>query len=101
MKIEIYDLWRNNRTVYFWTLYDGPDGIDKVTGYATTLEETVCKILEWRERIGSDYFDSATEGGLLSGESESETVGDRPTGGSEHGDSGLRDDGDPEGGPSH
>ena len=44
MKIEIYDLWRNGKTTYFWTLYDGPDGIDKVTGYATTLEETVCKI---------------------------------------------------------
>ena len=80
MKIEIYDLWRNGKTTYFWTLYDGPDGIDKVTGYATTLEETVCKVLEWRERIGSDYFDSADE------ETTGDGLGDGSTLGSEHSD---------------
>lgn len=61
MKIEIYDMWRNGHTIYFWTLYDGPDGIDKVTGYATTLEETVCKILDWRQRIGEDYAAACEE----------------------------------------
>jgi len=95
MKVEIYDLWRNGRTIYFWTLYDGPDGIDKVSGYATTLEETVCKVLDWRERIGNDYAESA---GI---ESESQTVGDRAPGGSEHCDSGLGDDRDPAGEPSY
>lgn len=70
MKIEIYDMWRNGHTIYFWTLYDGPDGIDKVTGYATTLEETVCKILDWRQRIANDYIESVGE------EDCSEGVGD-------------------------
>ena len=90
MKIEIYDLWRNGRTVYFWTLYDGPDGIDKVSGYATTLEETVCKVLDWRQRIANDYCGSITE------EECSEAVGGGTPGGSEHSDSGCGDDGDPE-----
>ena len=74
MKIEIYDLWRGGNTVYFWTLYDGPDGIDKVSGYATSLEEAVTKILDWRERIGNDYAESVRE------EIESKTVGDGETG---------------------
>ncbi len=87
MKVEIYDLWRNGRTVYFWTLYDGPDGIDKVSGYATTLEETVCKVLDWRQRIANDYFDSIPE-------NNRETVGDQPSERSEHGDPGCGDDGD-------
>ena len=95
MKIEIYDMWRNGRTIYFWTLYDGPDGIDKVSGYATTLEETVCKILDWRERIGNDYAESVRE------EIESQAMGDRPTGRPKHGDSGCGDDRDPEGEPSY
>lgn len=61
MKIEIFDVWQNGRTVYFWTLYDGPDGIDKVSGCATTLEEVVMKILSWRERIGRDYLESTND----------------------------------------
>ena len=59
MKIEVYDMWRNGRTIYYWTLYDGPDSIDKVSGYATTLEEVVCKILDWRQRICNDYCEAA------------------------------------------
>jgi hypothetical protein len=74
MKIEIYDLWRGGNTVYFWTLYDGPDGIDKVSGYATSLEEAVTKILDWRHRIANDYI------GSLSEEERGETVGDGETG---------------------
>lgn len=70
MKIEIYDLWRGGNTVYFWTLYDGPDGIDKVSGYATSLEEAVTKILDWRQRIANDYI------GSLSEEERGEAVGD-------------------------
>lgn len=91
MKIEIFDVWQNGRTVYFWTLYDGPaDCSDKVTGYATTLEETVSKILEWRERIGRDYLESTID------ETTNERVGNCSSIGSEYGDHRLRDDGDSE-----
>ena len=76
MKIEIYDLWRGGNTVYFWTLYDGPDGIDKVSGYATSLEEAATKILDWRQRIANDYIESIAS----DEESSSETVGDREAG---------------------
>lgn len=97
MKIEIFDLWRNGNTVYYWTLYDGPaDCSDKVSGYATSLEETVCKILEWRQRISNDYFDS-----IDNNESYGKTVGGEPTDGPEHGDPGRGDDRDPEQGPEH
>ncbi len=89
MKVEICDLWKGGRTVYYWTLYDGPDGIDKVSGYATTLEETVCKILDWRQRIANDYCGSIEEVG-----------GGAPIG-LEHGDPGRGDDGNPEQGPEH
>jgi hypothetical protein len=74
MKIEIYDLWRGGNTVYFWTLYDGPDGIDKVSGYATSLEEAVTKILDWRQRIANDYIESLTE------EERHEAMGDGEAG---------------------
>lgn len=87
MKIEIFDVWQNGRTVYLWTLHDGPaDCSDKVTGYAITLEETVAKILEWRERIGRDYLESTID------EATNERVGNRPSVGSEHSDHRLRDD---------
>lgn len=76
MKIEIYDLWRGGRTVYFWTLYDGPDGIDKVSGYATSLEEAVTKILDWRQRIADDYIGSIDS----DQESGSEAMGDGASG---------------------
>ena len=73
MKIEIVNYFANERELYFWTLYDGPDGIDKVTGYATSLEEALCKILEWRQRISYDYIEAIIEG-------SGETVGDGSTG---------------------
>ena len=88
MKVEICDLYRGGRTVYYWTLYDGPDGIDKVSGYATTLEETVCKILDWRQRIANDYCDSIPE-------VYSEEMGFGAVIGPEHGDPGCGDDGNP------
>jgi hypothetical protein len=77
MKIEIYDMWRNGNTVYFWTLYDGPDSIDKVSGYATSLEEVVTKILDWRQRIANDYISSLSEDELS--EAVREAVGDGAT----------------------
>ena len=78
MNIEICDLYRGGQTVYFWTLYDGPDGIDKVSGYATSLEEVVTKILDWRQRIANDYISSLSPEEL--GETVRETVGDGETG---------------------
>ena len=90
MRVEICDLWKGGRTIYYWTLYDGPDGIDKVSGYATTLEETVCKILDWRQRIANDYVESLTD------EERSEAMGGGSPGGPEHGDSGPGVNRDPE-----
>ena len=40
---------------YEWWLWDGPDGIEEVRGYATDLITAFSKILEWHERIASDY----------------------------------------------
>jgi len=59
MKIEIIDTIKNGRITYFWTLWDGPEeSPDRASGYAQTLEEAVCKILEWRIRIGKDNHES-------------------------------------------
>jgi len=57
MLIEVTNHFNNNGSEYFeWTLYDGPDGIEKVHGYATDLVHAFSKIIEWRERIGNDYY---------------------------------------------
>lgn len=40
---------------YEWDLYDGPDGIDHVHGYASDLIQAFSKIVEWQDRIGRDY----------------------------------------------
>jgi hypothetical protein len=56
MKIEINNHYAaDGKEFYYWTLYDGPDGIDEVKGFATDLIEVFSKIIEWRERIGADY----------------------------------------------
>lgn len=56
MKIEIYDRFTGKGRVYYeWSLWDGPNGIDHVHGYATDLVQAFSKILEWKERIGRDY----------------------------------------------
>ena len=99
MNIEICDLYRGGQTVYFWTLYDGPDGIDKVSGYATSLEEVVTKILDWRQRIANDYISSLTPDEL--GEGVREAVGSGPSGGPKQGEDRPGVDGDPEAGPEH
>ena len=88
MKIEISDHFSEGRTVYYWTLYDGPDGIDKVTGYAVSLEEALEKILDWRHRIANDYT-----------EDDGYTMGAGEACGPEHCDPGCGDDGNPEPGP--
>jgi hypothetical protein len=56
MKIEILNPFTpDGKEFYYWTLYDGPDGIDEVKGFAMDLIEVFSKIVEWRERIGQDY----------------------------------------------
>lgn len=66
MKLEITDHhYSDGKEVYEYTLYDGPDGIEKVHGYATDLIVAFTKILEWREKIARDYQDDSEgeEGG--------------------------------------
>jgi hypothetical protein len=62
MKIEINNHFAaDGKEFYYWTLYDGPDGIDEVKGFATDLIEVFSKIIEWRERIGADYAQELTQ----------------------------------------
>lgn len=59
MKLEITNHFSPEGKEYFeYTLYDGPDGIEKVHGYATDLIVAFTKILEWRERIARDYVEA-------------------------------------------
>lgn len=56
MKVEIFDKHTSDgRTFYEWSLWDGPDGIEEVHGYAADLITAFSKIIEWRERIAADY----------------------------------------------
>jgi hypothetical protein len=56
MKIEIVNHFTNDGKEFFrFELYDGPDGIEHVSGFASDLVETFSKIIEWRERISRDY----------------------------------------------
>jgi hypothetical protein len=56
MKIEIINRFTPDRREYIeWSLWDGPDGIEEIRGYATDLITAFSKIIEWRERIGADY----------------------------------------------
>jgi hypothetical protein len=56
MKVKILNRCTPDGKEFFeWWLFDGPDGIEEVHGYATDLITSFTKILEWRERIASDY----------------------------------------------
>jgi hypothetical protein len=56
MKIEINNHFAaDGKEFYYWTLYDGPEGVDEAKGFATDLIEVFSKIIEWRERIAADY----------------------------------------------
>jgi hypothetical protein len=56
MKIKIIDRFTPAGKIFYeWWLWDGPDGIEKMHGYATDLITAFSKILEWHERIGADY----------------------------------------------
>jgi hypothetical protein len=56
MQIDIINAFTNDGKQYYkWDLWDGPDGIEHVHGFATDLIQCFSKILEWHERIGADY----------------------------------------------
>ena len=56
MKIEILTRYTSQGKPYIeWSLYDGPDGIEHVHGYASDLIQAFSKILEWNTRIGEEY----------------------------------------------
>lgn len=55
MKIEICNQLFEGREFFEFTLYDGPDDIERAHGYSVDLIEAFTKIIEWRERIALDY----------------------------------------------
>jgi hypothetical protein len=56
MRIEITThYFKDGKEYYRFELWDGPDGIEHVQGFAIDLIETFSKIVEWRERIAVDY----------------------------------------------
>jgi hypothetical protein len=62
MKIEITEHHTGQGTAFFyWEMHDGPEDIDEVKGFATDLIEVFSKIVEWREKIASDYTDFENE----------------------------------------
>jgi hypothetical protein len=65
MRIEIHDHHTNDKTFYYWELYDGPNDQDEAKGFAVDLIEVFSKIVEWRERIAKDYADNTTNNETL------------------------------------
>ena len=62
MRLEIENHFTGEgREYYYWTLRDGPDGIDEIKGFATDLIEVFSKVIEWRERIAADYITENNE----------------------------------------
>jgi hypothetical protein len=58
MEIKIIDRFTPSGKVFYdWSLSDGPDGVEKIHGYATDLITAFSKVIEWRERIAADYND--------------------------------------------
>ena len=56
MKLDVTNHFApDGREFYYWTLHDGPDGIDEVTGFGSDLCEVFAKVIEWRERISTYY----------------------------------------------
>jgi hypothetical protein len=62
MLVNITNSFTNDGKEYYkWELYDGPDGIEHVHGFATDLITAFSKVMEWRERIGADYAAEISE----------------------------------------
>lgn len=56
MRVEIHGQFApNGKPYYEWDLWDGPDGIEHVHGFASDIISCFTKILEWQERIAQDY----------------------------------------------
>ena len=56
MKLEVINHFApNGQEFYYWQLWDGPDGVDEVSGFGNDLCEVFSKVIEWRERIHRDY----------------------------------------------
>ncbi len=62
MKITITRHFTNQGNPYYrWEMWEGPDGIEHVQGFAIDLIQTFSKIVEWQERIGHEYFSETNE----------------------------------------
>jgi hypothetical protein len=56
MKLEITNFFNDHGKEFFkYELLDGPNGEERVQGYASDLIVAFTKVLEWRERISRDY----------------------------------------------
>jgi hypothetical protein len=55
MKIEIKSQIFEGREYLEFLLHDGPQEREKIRGYATDLIVAFTKIIEWHERIESEY----------------------------------------------
>ena len=56
MKVDITNAFTNDGKEYYkWELHDGPDGVETVRGFATDLITAFSKVMEWHERIQTDY----------------------------------------------
>ena len=56
MEVKIIDRFTPSGKIFYeWALFDGPDGIEHVHGFATDLIIAFSKVMEWRERIAADY----------------------------------------------
>ena len=80
MKVKIIDRFTpSGKNFYEWWLFDGPDNIEHIHGFATDLITAFSKVLEWHERIDADYAqeiltDIETANQFLTTEPNNETL---------------------------
>ncbi len=55
MKLEVVSHWVKGKEHFEFTLFDGPDGLERAHGYSTDLIVAFTKVIEWREKISRDY----------------------------------------------
>ena len=83
MLIKIINHFSNDGQEYIeWDLYEGPDGIEHVHGYAKDLIQAFSKILEWSERIANDYvedYDQTGNVGTTENQGSGEPMGEGPS----------------------
>jgi hypothetical protein len=61
MRIKITNHFANGKEYFRFNLLDGPDEAVEVKGFSVDLIETFTKIIEWRERIATDYLEETLE----------------------------------------